>query len=484
MPFDWVVVAAGIVALVAVLVALAAYMRLGAAKDEIARVQDERTRERATAAAALEKAEERLAQTANAIGQLAKAEKQLDELRAEREAAWKRVQGAEAALAQAREDAALARQETAAMDRRVADWEAARAQSLEHAKAAAGEVATALSNKLLDDHKRENEEAKKAVEEKTQAIAQQFQNVVTSVANLAEQTAATKQTAETVWRALSTPGGAGRFSEIGLENTLKSFGLVRDRDFVIQTSIAAENGRLRPDAMIFLPNDAVLVIDSKASKFVLELAEAEGGEREAEVASNLARTMNAHVRSLCSKDYRGAIKAAYRDAGRGAEVARILCVMYVPNDAVLAKLSHADPEIERTARREQIVVAGPSALAGILMYASMDIGLGRQAENQERIVHTTEALLDGIATALGHADAIGKRLRQAAESYKEFAASVNARLLPRGRTLAQLGVKPTKAKALPAHLPAIEVVEVGGVIEGESEEVPQQVLQFPRESAQ
>ena len=475
---DWVVVAAGVVALVAVFIALACFMRLGAVRDENARLNEERNRDHAIAAGALQKAEERLGKTANAIGQLAKVEAQISELRAEREAAWKRVAEVEAAREAAQREADLARQAAGEAEKRIADWESARTQSLEHAKAAAGEVATTLSNKLLDDHKRENEEAKKAVEEKTQAIAQQFETVVKSVASLADQTSAAKQTAETVWRALSTPAAAGQFSEITLENTLKSYGLVRDRDFVIQTSLNGENGRLRPDAMIFLPNDAVLVIDSKASKFLLELAEVEGSEREGEVAAGLARTMLNHVRALCSRDYSGGIRAAYREAGRSAEVGRVLCVMYLQSDAALGKLAAADSEFIKAAQREQIVVAGPSALAGVLLYASMDIGLGRQAENQERIVEETRALLDGVSMALGHAEGVGKALKQAAGAYVKFAGSVNARLLPRARRIGQLGVQPTKSRSMPSRFGSFELIEPTGdaVIEGESEELQQSLL--------
>ena len=476
MHLDWVVVAAGVVALAAVLAALIAAMRLAAVRDENARLEAERARDRSTAAKAIETAEKYLSERAEAIGRLREADARLAELRTERETAWRRVEQAETEREAAVRASALAAQAHAEIELRMADREAAHQDAIKEAKAAVLASATELSSKLLDDHKRENEEAKKAVAEKTEAIAQQFQSVVTSVASLAEQTAATRQTADTVWRALSTPAAIGQFSEVVLENTLKSFGLVRGRDFVIQQSVAAENGRLRPDAMIFLPNDAVLVIDSKASKFLLELAEAEGSEREAEIAAGLARTMNAHVRSLCSKDYQGAIKAFYREAGRGAEITRVQCVMFLQNDALLAKLIAADSEFAKTAQGQKIVVAGPSVLSAVLLYASMDIGLGRQAENQERIVQTTEGLLDGVATALGYADAVGKRIQQAADSYRDFASSVNKRLLPRGRTLGHLGVKPTKAKALPAHLVTFEVVEVGSVIEGESEELQQSLL--------
>jgi DNA recombination protein RmuC len=370
---------------------------------------------------------------------------------------------------------ALERQAREAVERRLADWETAKAESLTHAKAAVLETATAVSSKLIEDHKRETEAARQERDQRLKGLTDQFDSVVKSVAALADQTNQTKAAADIVWQALSSPGGAGHFAEIGLGNTLTSFGLQRDRDFVLQGTIEGDgDGRkLRPDAIIFLPNSTVLVIDCKASKFLLEIAAADGSASEDEAYANLARTMGQHLRALAGKDYKSAIIADYRQAGRSGEVARVLNVMYLPNEAALDRVRRADPDFERRAQKEQIMLAGPTSLACIVSFASMDIGLGRQAENQERIVEATTSLLDGIAIALSHVEGVGKGVKAAAASFEKFAASVNARLLPRARLLASLGVKPTKSKALPSHLGSIQVVDtaVQNLIEGEAEEI-------------
>ena len=89
-------------------------------------------------------------------------------------------------------------------------------------------------------------------------------------------------------RALTNPGGAGQMSEIGLENALKNLGLERGRDYVIQPHVTGEEGSaLRPDAMVFLPNDMVMVIDSKASKHIIDLAGAEGTPAQKETEAKL-----------------------------------------------------------------------------------------------------------------------------------------------------------------------------------------------------
>lgn len=384
---------------------------------------------------------------------------------------------ATAARLAAEGELALARQRLAHEEARRHDFEHLRAESLQAAQAAVLTTAQQLSSKLIEDHKRENAEAKKDAEERVRAVndrlVRQVDEIAKAVHQLSGQLQDKARVLDTLWRALSSPGGAGHVAEIGLANTLKSFGLEHGRDFLLQhTTHDDDTGRkLRPDAVVFLPGNSVLVIDCKASKFLLDIARAEGSAAEAEAFRNLARTMNQHLRALAEKDYRSAILAAWRQAGRSDEIARILSVMYLPNEAALEKLNRADPDFLHKARTAQIIPAGPAGLHCAISLASVEINLLRQVENQERIVETTQALLDGIAVALSHAGAVGKSIKAAAESFEGFTASINRRLLPRARQLAKLGLQPNKP--LPGNLAAYTVMSGEGetLIEGEAAEV-------------
>jgi len=290
------------------------------------------------------------------------------------------------------------------------------------------------------------------------------------------------KTIDTVMRALSSPGGAGQIAEIGLANTLKSFALEEGRDYVLQFHAPGESPgqRLRPDAVVFLPGDTVLVIDCKASKAVLDIAEAEGKEAEAAAYRGLASTMNQHLRALASKDYQGAVHATFRDAGRGGEIARMLSVMYLPSEITLDKLCRADPDFRRKAQDQNIIPAGPGTLHAIVAFAAGDIRRQRQDDNQARIVETAGELLDSVRVALENAVKLGKGIEAASNAFADFARSVNRNLLSRARKLGKLGVQ--AKKPLPAGLPAYEVRRLEETIEGESEEVeaPQATPSRPR----
>lgn len=375
----------------------------------------------------------------------------------------------------AERDLAAARQELRDGERRLEDFERLKQENLQAAQAAVLATAQQLSSKLLEDHKRENTEARKEAEERvrlaSEHLVKQVDEIAKAVQQLHGQVQEKSVVLDTLWRALSSPGGAGQVAEIGLANTLKSFGLEHGRDFLLQFTAQDEDGRkLRPDAVVFLPGNSVLVIDCKASKFLLEIARAEGTTEEAEAYRNLARTMNQHLRALAEKDYRSAILAAWRQSGREEEIARILSVMYLPNEAALEKLNRADPDFVHRTRLAQIIPAGPAGLHCAISLASVEINFIRQVENQQRIAETTRLLLDGMAVMLGHAAQLGRGIKAAAESFARLTASVNQRLLPRARNLAKLGIQPNKP--LPGNLPSYAVHSLeDSLIEGEAAEL-------------
>jgi DNA recombination protein RmuC len=401
---------------------------------------------------------------AAAEARLGEATTRLAALQAELDAARKAAQETE-------HEAVAAQQAVLSMRERMADWETTKAEFLKSTQAGVLETAQQISSKLLADHKRETQEAKQQSAAETAKLAEALKTEVKAlsdgVSQLKGQVGEKAAVLDTVWRALSSPGGAGHFAEIGLANTLRSFGLEAERDFVLQAVLNDDAAqRKRPDALVFLPADSVLVIDAKASKFLLELARAEGTEREAEAYRNLARTMNQHLKDLCDRDYRSAVAATWRKSGQPGEITRLLTVMYLPNEAALEKLGRADPGFVQKAAQAQILLAGPAGLASIIGFASVEISLMRQIENQAKIVAGAERLLESLATALTYAGSVGKGIRGAADAFAKLTASLNGRVLPRARELTRLGLRP--AKALPPNLGGFQVLDLGAeTIEGE-----------------
>lgn len=377
---------------------------------------------------------------------------------------------------EAERELAVTKKELEQSERRGSEFEQLKQEMLQAAQAAVLKPAQDLSTKLLEDHKRETNAAKEDSERRTQKASEDFikrvEQLSNVVASIESRQSKSDQEIETVMRSLSSPGGAGQMAETVLGNTLQSFAFETPRDYVLQFSTTdSETGqRQKPDAVIFLPGNSVVVIDVKASKFLLEIAAAEGTEKEEEAWRGLAATMNRHVKGLASKDYRTAVVATCRETGRAADLAHVHSLMFLPTEGALEKLHRADPEFLGRARALDIIPVGPGGLHSVLSIAARQIGLMQQAENHQKIIEGACDLVESLGDALNHSLAVGKNLKLAAEAYGKFSGSVNHRLLPRAKKLKKLGIHTNKQ--LPNNLPDYRVaIHEGPTIDGEAEEI-------------
>ena len=400
---------------------------------------------------------------ATAEARLAEVEKQLhasqqqrDELASLKEAALK--------------EAALARQQVLEEEKRRKDWEEQRSQLLQKEEL----IIAQAEKRLLELHRKETEESRKKSEEITkknsEEVLSNLGKLIQSVAVSNENYTRNENKWDALMKAMSAPSSVGALAELGLENTLKNFGLESPRDYVTQYTIKSGAGGLRPDAVIKLPHDRVVVIDCKASKHVLEVVQAESEQQHAEALAKLKASMNKHLDALKSKDYTSAMQHMFNESGSHGKISSSFMVMYLPSESALEKLCQADSEFLSKCEHAGIIPATPTSLFGLLQLANCEIGLVRQNANHERIMQEVGALVQYCITALGYAENMGKTIESSMKHYNDFARSVNGRLLGKLRTTNELGVPLPKGKTLPSALKIYEVhSSTSQVIEGESE---------------
>ena len=331
------------------------------------------------------------------------------------------------------------------------------------AKSAALEAGQTLSSKLLEDHKRENEAARelhgKTTKQITQSLTEQVQKISNRLESLHDQHGKQSDTLSTIWKSLTTPIGAGKINEIGLENLLKSFGLEPDKDFKTQFTIQGEKSEtLRPDVTIFMPYGRVMVIDAKASQYITEIAKATDDNAEQLAQEQLKTTMNKHLRDLATKDYRAAVKSHFK-AERGEDVATIWSVMYVPSEAAIEQIHAADPSFADKLLKADIVLASRGTLHGLLSLARLSVENERQVENSVHIVEGARSLLDGVTNAFGHVDNLGKSISKSMEHFNKFAGSANQSILGKAKKLEPYGITPSRGKQLPESLTKYQVAK-------------------------
>jgi DNA recombination protein RmuC len=83
-----------------------------------------------------------------------------------------------------------------------------------------------------------------------------------------------------------------------VRSVIQAFGLQHGIDYHLQYHIIGdEQEKLRPDAVIFLPRNHAMIIDAKASKFLLE-----------DNSEALEKSMLTHLKELGNKNYNKILK--------------------------------------------------------------------------------------------------------------------------------------------------------------------------------
>ena len=144
-----------------------------------------------------------------------------------------------------------------------------KADSNDATKAALFELGNQLSKQLIEIHKKENQETRefseKSIKETSSRFNAEFERIVGMVGSLSKEVSLSKDTVDIIKNSLLSPSGAGSLAEITLENILKASGLRVGVDFIMQYSaIDEEHSSFRPDAVVFLPGNKLMVVDAKA----------------------------------------------------------------------------------------------------------------------------------------------------------------------------------------------------------------------------
>jgi DNA recombination protein RmuC len=196
-----------------------------------------------------------------------------------------------------------------------------------------------------------------------------------------------------------------------------------------------DGGRKRPDALVKLPGNRVIVVDAKCSltAFVEAARAVDPAVREAALDAHVA-SIRTHVKLLASKSYQDVVRERTVD----------IVLLFVPNEAAFhAAISRAAGLYEE-AFRQRIVVCSPTTLLAALQLVSHVWRSEKQNANAQAIAEEAGKMLEKLASFVADLDALGGRLDQAQESYasaRSRLAEGRGNVMRRARTIAALGAR-------------------------------------------
>ena len=228
----------------------------------------------------------------------------------------------------------------------------------------------------------------------------------------------------------NAPKARGRWGERALQNVLEQCGLSQHTDFNLEHSLETEEGRLRPDAIVRIPGQKMLVIDAKVSLNHYQAAFEAGDDDTRKRNLDLhARSMRGHVQTLGAKSYQSQF-----------DEAPDYVVMFVPGEHFVAAALENDPELWDFAFHNKVLLATPTNLVAIARTVAMVWQQDQLAREAIEIGKAGAELYDRLAVAADHLKGVGAGLDRAVRKYNDFVGSFERNVLTSGRRLKDKGI--------------------------------------------
>ena len=304
--------------------------------------------------------------------------------------------------------------------------------------------ADSLSQQELDKRKVAIEQLVKPISETLGKTREQLTQLDERVRASGDANVSLREETARLTKALSRPEIRGQYGEIQLRRVAELAGMTGYCDFTEQVSVRDEDGQLqRPDMIVTLPNERIIVVDAKANiNAYIEAVNAKSDEEREEQMDRFARHMTEQVKNLADKKYWSLFD------GNSAE----FVVMFVPGDHFIDAALARNPDLLDIAAQQGVIMASPSTLIGLLR--AVHVGWREHAltEQAAALFVLGKELHDRAATAFEHAGKLGDSIRQSVERYNRLVGSIDSRMMPTLKKFEDAGAKSGKALIEPKRV--------------------------------
>ena len=234
--------------------------------------------------------------------------------------------------------------------------------------------------------------------------------------------------------ALRRPQTRGQWGEVTLRRLVELAGMSSRCDFVEQSTVDGEEGRLRPDMVVQLPGDRQIVIDCKAAlDAFLEAASAADEDARRLCLQRHSQQVRSRARELSAKAYWAQFK-------RTPEYV----VMFLPGEAFLYAAVEQDGSLIEDTLRGSVIIATPTTLMALLKAIEFGWRQEEVTRNAEEIRKHGKELYDRIVVFATHFQKLGSHIGAIVETYNGSVTSLESRLLVSARRIGELGARSGK----------------------------------------
>jgi DNA recombination protein RmuC len=273
--------------------------------------------------------------------------------------------------------------------------------------------------------------AAQQIAEIEKARLESFGSIRTQLASMTAGQQELQQETRNLVSALRRPQVRGQWGELTLRRVVELAGMVEYCDFIEQATVSSEDGRLRPDMIVRLPERGEIVIDVKTPlEAYLAAVEAKSDSERQVALQRHARNVADRVRELSAKAY----WSQFRQSPE-------FVVLFIPGDQFLSAAVSENPALLEDALRQKVVLATPTSLVALLKavaYGWREVSLAR---NAEEIRALAVEMYERLAPFTEHLARLGRNLETAVKTFNEAVGSLEHMVLPSARKLTDLGVR-------------------------------------------
>ena len=231
----------------------------------------------------------------------------------------------------------------------------------------------------------------------------------------------------------------GNWGEVILERILEDSGLTKGREYKREVSDTNEEGKtIRPDVVVYLPEDKHIIIDSKLSLVAYEqFVNTDDPKKKKAFLKAHVESMRKHIKGLFEKNYSSAKTLNSPD----------FVLMFLPLESSFAAAIEGDVGLFSFAWEHKIVPVSPSTLLATLRIIASIWKHEKQTQNAQEIARQGGALYDKLVGFIDDLEKIGKNINLLQDTYS---AAVNklstgkGNLISRAEKIRKLGAKTSK----------------------------------------
>ena len=200
----------------------------------------------------------------------------------------------------------------------------------------------------------------------------------------------------------------GQMGEVILENILENCGMTKNRDYKTQFSGKIDEGNnLRPDVVIFLPENRNIIIDAKVPmKDWYQYQNSDDSKEKESSIINFIGSVKNHINSIYKKDYKNITNINSPE----------YVFIFMPHDYAFVTAQKFDPSLASYAQQRQIIIVGPSTLIMCMKLIESIWKLEKQNKNSIEIANLAGQMYDQIIKSINVLSDSEKNLHKALDS--------------------------------------------------------------------